>query len=274
MPVLVVLLALAGPLLRYDVKESVTATTPRGRQAQAVVGRVTVAGDRAAWELTAGRFPRSTAQAAISDRSGVTLLDRDEGIYASAGREDFDALFVPRAAPATGASFTPKDVEVSVTPDGAGAPFAGSPTVRFRVEASWRLAIQSPGRAGSVVTKLSGSVLAAPGIEPSPFDDLLRLLPLRGELRDEVAEKLAAVKGLPVKVDLVLESESHGELVGARPGPPDGSTKPPHTVTRIERELSNPERRAARDGDARTFEVPKSFHSRALERLAPADALQ
>lgn len=270
-PLAFLLLALTGPLVRYEVKESVAAVTPRGEQRLAVVGRVTVAGDKALWELPSGTFPRSRAQVAVADKGGVTLLDRAEGVYASASREDFDALFVPRASAETGASFTPQEVAVSVTPEGAGPKFGSAPTVRYRVKAGFRLAMQAPGRAGAVVTELTGTILAAEGLDEarSPFDDLLRLLPVRGDVKESFARELAHVRGLPVKVELELVSEGRSEALGAPPGSAERATRPPRTVTRILRELSPLERRSIREGDAALFEVPASFHSRALERLVP-----
>lgn len=266
------LLVIAGPLLRYDVRESVSATTPRGSDDRALVGRTTVAGENVLWELTAGTFPRSSAQAALVDRGAVTLLNRKEGVYAAASREDFDALFVPRTGDETGASFTPRDVAVSVEPEGEGRPFLDSPTHRWRVEAKWRLAVQAPGRAGSVESELSGTIVAAPELAGArtPFDDPLRLVPVRGTVREALARELSKVKGLPVTVSLTLTTEARSERLGAAPGPPDGAARTPRTQTRILRELSNPQRRPAREADGALFVVPPEFHSRALERLAPS----
>jgi hypothetical protein len=269
------LLALSGPLVTYEVRESVTAVTPRGEQAQALVGRIAVAGDRALWELTTGTFPRSTAQAALADRGGITLLDRKLGTYASASRDEFDALFVPRTAVEMGASFTPRDVAALVEPLGSGSAFGEAATRRWRVTASWTLDVKTPGRAGEVKTTLSGTIVAAPDLAEAkaPFDDLLRLLPARGDVRDALERELARIAGLPVKVDLELVSEAHVEQIGSGGEARDRTRKPPRTVTRIRRDLSAPVRRAARDEDAPLFAVPSSFHAKALEVLAPAPAL-
>src|SRR5262249_23706701 len=85
------------PLVRYELVEARHALTPRGESDAALAGAIAVAGERARWELNAGAFPRSSATAVVSDRGGLTFLDTRQGVAAAATRQDFDALFAPKA---------------------------------------------------------------------------------------------------------------------------------------------------------------------------------
>lgn len=258
---------LPARLVRYEIVESRHSLTPRGERDEALAGTVLVAGDRARWDLTSGVFPRSRATAALVHRDGLTLLDTKEGIAAEAGRGDFEALFVPKAAESPAASPVVRDLSVSVRSDGAGRTFEGMPTARWSVELRWSLVVTLPGGVNAIRHTTRGTIETVDLPEAlSFFDGLSRLFAARGEAREALEAELRKVAGLPVAVSLSSEAEASGEPVA--PAAAAGALERPfRTTTTIRRAVSKLERGRLRPEDEVRFTVPPGFKSRGLERL-------
>jgi hypothetical protein len=255
------------PLVTYEIVESRHAMTPRGERDSAIKGTVTVAGERARWDLQAGVFPRSRATAALIGRGGYTLLDSREGVSADATREDFEALFVPKAGEPAAAPPVVRDLALSVRPDGAGRTFEGMPTMRWRVELKWTLAVALPGVVSSVRHTTRGTIETADVPDArSPFDGLLRLFVARGEAREALLSELGKISGLPVLVSLESTSEPSAEMLSGAAGA--ASERPAAaTTTTVKRVVSKLTRGNLRPEDEAVFASPPGYKSRGLERL-------
>ncbi len=274
------LLAAAAPaaapprpaLASYELTESVRTVTPAGERGQSTAGFVRVSGDRARWELAHGTFPRSSAAVAIADGPVVTLLDPKERLAAAATLEDFSALFRGRPATEGSAAASLRDGSVRLAPDRKGRTFEGRPTARYALEAGWTLVLSTPGRIARVTTAVTGTVevLDEPAAR-SAFDALGRLLPARGEAAEALDAEFAKLPGLPVLVALDVVSKSSVE----QPGMPSGTEPPPKPVETRETIARRVAGLAVRPGtapDDALFTVPDDFHSRGIDRLAPASA--
>lgn len=255
------------PLVTYELAESTRSVTPAGERAVSVGGTVFARGGDALWELTQGTFPRSSATSVVTDRDGLTLLDREAKVAARATASDFADLFLGRPSDPGSAAPAVREVSAVLRKDGPGRPFQDRPTSRFRLEAAWIVVLSSPGRITRVKTEAAGVVESIEMIEAqSPLDALLRLLPARGAAREAVGAELAKVTGLPVFVEISLTSTSSAEA----PGLPSGTEPPPKpltahsTVTRRVRGLAA--RPGARGDEARVA-VPEDFRARPLDRL-------
>jgi hypothetical protein len=255
-------------LVEYLVTEKVRSVTPHGPTSSALLGTIAVSGERARWELTAGTFPHSSASIALADRGTVTLLDPLEKISAVTSVAEFDSLLRGISSGESGGTNSSiRDVELSVKPDGVGRLFQGAPTRRFSIDLRWVLAVQSPGRFANVRSAMKGIIETAPEFEDahSPFDDLARLLPLRGEALDALTPELHRVSGFPVFVSLEMTSEMQSEPVG--PNVAEGMRQTPRTTTTVTRSVSRLQRRKREPTDGTRFEVPAEFRLRGLERL-------
>ena len=258
----------ANRLVEYQVVEKVVSVTPHGPSSSALVGRVIVSGDDARWQLEAGTFPHSTASIALVHRGAITLLDPAERLSAAASVEEFDAILRGVASGESGGTNSSiRDVELSVKPDGAGRPFQGASTKRHSFDLRWVIAMQSPGRFVQVRNTLKGIVETSSEFEDArtPFDELARLLPLRGTALDSLSPELHRISGLPVFVSFEVTSEVQSEAVGTDVAA--GMQKSPRTTTSITRSVSGLVRRKREAADGPAFEVPEEFHSRGLDRL-------
>lgn len=255
------------PLVSYELLESTRSVTPAGERTVSTGGTVAVRGSRARWDLTHGTFPRSSASSVVAGADGVTLLDRQEKLAASASAADFVALFLGRPSDSGATAPAVRDVTVALRPDGKGRAFQDRPTSRFRLEAAWTVVLSAPGRITRVKTEAAGVVETADLPEAlSPLDSLARLLPARGEAREAFEAELAKVTGLPVFVEITVTSTSSTEM----PGIPSGTEPPPKpasarsTVTRRVRNLAM---RPGARGDEALVSVPEDFRTRGLDRL-------
>ena len=255
-------------LVEYRVTEMVRSVTPHGPSSSALVGSIAVSAERARWELEAGTFPHSTASIALAHRGAVTLLDTAEKISAVTSVAEFDSLLRGMSSGESGGTDSSiRDVELSVKPDGVGRFFQGAPTRRFTIDLRWVLAVQSPGRFVRVRSSMQGIIETAPDCEDarSPFDDLSRLLPLRGEALDALTPELHRVSGFPVFVSFEMSSELQSEPVG--PNVAEGMQQTPRTTTTVTRSVSRLQRRKREPTDGSRFEAPEEFRLRGLERL-------
>ena len=163
-----------------------------------------------------------------------------------------------------------RDVSVRLTPDGAGRAFEGRPTARYALEASWTLVLATTGRVARVATSLKGTieVLDEPAAR-SAFDAFGRLVPARGAAAEALEAELARLPGLPVSASLDVASKSTVE----QPGMPSGTEPPRRPVEAhqtITRKVANLAVRPGTGSDEALFAIPDDFHSRGLDRLAPA----
>jgi hypothetical protein len=265
--------ALAAPpappeLVEYALDESYRWVTPRGERAEGTSGRVTVLGDTALWKLDSGRFPRSEASEVLASGGTVTLVDRAGKGYAEAPAAEFAGLFSDPAAPDPGqSSAVVRDLSVSWKAAGASAPFEGLPTARYLLDVKYALVVSTPGRSATVTHEVHASIVAVKGLEGarSPFDDLLRLLPLRGAPREKAQNELLRVEGWPVAVRVESEALWTSEPVGtireaAQPRPLRSAAAVTRTVGRLVR-------RKAAEADEALLRVPADFRSRPLERM-------
>ena len=255
------------PLVTYELLESTRSVTPAGERTVSAGGTVAVRGSRARWDLTHGTFPRSSASSVVAGADGVTLLDRQEKLAASASAADFVALFLGRPSDSGAAAPAVRDVTVALRPDGKGRAFQDLSTSRFRLEAAWTVALSAPGRITRVKTEAAGVIETADLPDAlSPLDSLLRLLPARGEAREAFQAELAKVTGLPVFAAITVTSTSSTEM----PGIPSGTEPPPKpasarsTATRRVRNLVV---RPGTRGDEALVSVPEDFRTRGLDRL-------
>ncbi len=255
------------PLATYELVESTRSVTPAGERTISIGGTVLVRDSRARWDLTHGTFPRSSASSVVADAEGVTLLDRQEKLAASASAADFVALFSGRPSDSGAAAPAVRSVTVALRPDGKGRAFQDRPTSRFRLEAAWTVVLASPGRVTRVKTEAAGVVETADLPEArSPLDSLLRLLPARGEARDAFEAELSKITGFPVFAEITVTSTSSTET----PGFPSGTEPPPKpasaraTATRRVRNLAV---RPGGPGDEALVSVPEDFRTRGLDRL-------
>ncbi|HEX5856183.1 MAG TPA: hypothetical protein VFZ57_11240 [Thermoanaerobaculia bacterium] len=255
------------PLVTYELLESTRSVTPAGVRTASTGGTVAVRGSRARWDLTHGTFPRSSASSVVAGGDGVTLLDRQEKLAASASAADFAALFSGRPSDPGAAAFAVRDVSVALRPDGKGRAFQDRPTTRFRLKAEWTLVLSAPGRITRVKTEVDGVVETADLPEAlSPLDSLLRLLPARGEAREAFEGELAKVTGLPVFAEITVASMSSTEM----PGIPSGTEPPPKPASArstATRRLWNLAVRRGTPGDEALVSVPEDFRTRGLDRL-------
>ncbi|MEO6324564.1 MAG: hypothetical protein ABIT01_20425, partial [Thermoanaerobaculia bacterium] len=232
------------------------------------VGTVMVSGQQARWELEQGTFPHATASVALAARGAVTLLDTKEKISAACTVSEFESLFRGLPSGDSGASHpSVRDLSVAVKPDGAGRSFQGTATRRYAIEVRWVLAVNNPGRFVSVKNVLLGTIEAAPDFEDarSPFDELTRLFPLRGETLEALTPELRQVAGLPVFVNLEMSSELQSENVGPDVG--EGMRKTPRTTTTVTRRVLHLQRRKRAAGDSARLAAPEEYKLRGLERL-------
>jgi hypothetical protein len=255
------------PLVTYELAESTRSVTPAGERTVSAGGTVVARGGDARWELTHGTFPRSSATSVVTNRDGLVLLDREAKVAARATPSEFADLFLGRPSDPGSASPAVKDISAVLRRDGAGRPFQERPTSRFRLDAVWTVVLSSPGRITRVKTEAAGVVESVEMIEAlSPLDALLRLLPARGAAREALDAELTKVTGLPVFVEISLNSTSSTEA----PGIPSGSEPPPKpltahsTVTRRVRSLAM---RPGVRGDEARVAVPEDFRTRTLDRL-------
>src|ERR1700690_3392671 len=106
------------PLVTYELVESTRSGTPPGERTVSAGGTVAVWGSRARLDLTQGTFPRSPASSVVAGADGVTLLDRQEKLAASASAADFVALFSGRPSDRGATVPAVRDVTVALRPDG------------------------------------------------------------------------------------------------------------------------------------------------------------
>ncbi len=265
------LIAAAPPpelLVTYSVVQSVRATTPRGSREQAVSGTVSVAGERARWELTGSTFPGTRTTVAVGDAGGVTLVDLNEKLAAAATWDEFHGLFHRASAEAGPASAALSASEASVTPEGPGPVRDGIVTSRYRVSFSWTMKLALPGRLVTVTYASRGTVDAADGFRDarSGFDDVLTFFVARGDAREKLAAELRKIGGLPVSVALETESEVRTEPAGA-PAAPGPLPAPLRTTGSATRTLSALARRARTTADAALFAPPEDVRTRSFDRL-------
>jgi len=255
------------PLVTYELVESTRSVTPAGEKAISTGGTVAVRGSRARWDLTHGTFPRSSASSVVAGADGVTLLDRQEKLAASASAADFVALFLGRPADSGATAPAVRDVTVALRPDGEGRAFQDRPTSRFRLEAAWTVVLSAPGRITRVKTEAAGVVETVDLPEAlSPLDSLARLLHARGEAHEAFEAELAKVTGLPVFAEITVTSTSSTEM----PGMPSGTAPPPRpssTRSTATRRVRNLAVRPGERGDEALVSVPEDFRTRGLERL-------
>jgi len=256
----------------YAVIQSVRATTPRGSREQAVSGTVSVAGERARWELTGSTFPGTRTTLAVGDSSGVTLVDLNEKLAAAATWGEFGGLFQRASGEAGPASATLAASEASVTPEGPGPVRDGIATSRYRVSFSWTLKLAQPGRLVTVTYASRGTVDAADGFHDarSGFDELLTLFVARGDAREKLAAQLRTIGGLPVSVALETDSEVRTEPAGApgsAPAAPGPLPAPLRTTGSATRTVSALARRAGTKADTALFAPPEDVRTRSLDRL-------
>lgn len=255
------------PVVTYELLEAWRSVTPAGEKAVSAGGTVAVRGPLARWDLTQGTFPRSSASSVVAGGGNVTLLDRREKLAAEATPADFVALFQGRASDPGAAAPAVRDVSVAVRPDGAGRPFEGRPTSRFRLQAAWTVVLSSPGRIARVKNEVSGILEVADLPEArSPFDSCDRLLPARGAAREALEAELEKAEGLAVFVELLVTSTSSAET----PGAPRGTEPPPKPLTTrstVTRRVSKLAVREGAAGDEALVAVPDGFRARGLDRL-------
>ena len=260
-------------LVTYDLTESTRSVTPAGPRTVSVGGTVVARGGSARWDLTHGTFPRSSATSVVTDRDGLVLLDREAKAAALATPSDFADLFQGRPSDPGAAAPAVRDVSVVVRRDGIGRPFQDRPTARFRLEAAWTVVLSSPGRITRVKTEATGVVESVERIEAqSPLDTLLRLVPARGAARETLDTELAKVGGLPVFVEISINSTSSTEA----PGIPSGTEPPPKPLTArstVARRVGNLAERPGVRGDEARVAVPEDFRSVSLDRLLASRAL-
>jgi len=251
-------------LVTYELTESTRSITPAGERTLSSGGLVVARGGDARWELTHGTFPRSSATSVVTDRGGLTLLDREARAAARATASDFADLFQGRPADPGSAA---------LRRDGTGRPFQDRPTSRFRLEAAWTVVLSSPGRITRVKTEVTGLVESVEMAEAqSRLDDLLRLFPARGAAREALDAELAKVRGLPVFVEIAVTSTSSTEA----PGIPSGTEPPPRPLTAhstATRRVGNLAARPGVRGDEARVAVPEGFRSLSLDRLLVGPAI-
>ena len=236
----------------YTLSESWRTVTPRGETVRAVSGRVTVVGGKASWELEAGRFPRSSASAAVADGNEVGLVDRAAKLVSDGVWADFERLFRQEAGKESGlSSVKVLDLSVSLRKSAAAGLFQGKPTLKWMVDVSYRLVVSTPGRASQVKHELKATIETLPRTEAtaSPFDRMSRLFPLRGEALAAVEAELAKIDGFPVMVRIDSVAEP---LVGAvlTKGLPETASSPVKTTATILRQVSGLAVHDARPEDA------------------------
>lgn len=256
-------------LVRYTVTERTRSVTPAGERISALAGTICVAGDRARWELAASSFPRASATIALADRGAITLLNPKLKVAADIAPSELPEVFRAPAAEETGSSsFGSRGLTISVTRDGAGRLFQESPTARWRVALNWDLTVETPGRVGRVKNEVRGVVecLEAAGDARTPFDDLVRLFPVRGDVREALEKELTRIHGLPVSVSIDVTSEVSSEVVGGASGGA-GSARPLKTTTNVTRTVSSLTRQPLRPDEATLFRVPEGYRSRGLSYL-------
>jgi len=255
------------PLVTYELVESTRSLTPAGERAVSTGGTVAVRGSRARWDLTHGTFPRSSASSVVAEPGGVTLLDSQEKLAASASEADFVALFLGRPADPGATAPAVRDVTVAIRPDGDGRAFEGRPTSRFLLSASWTVVLSAPGRITRVKNEAAGVVESVDLPEArSPLDSLARLLHVRGEAREAFEAELAKVTGLPVFAEITVTSTSSTEVPGmsSGAGPPPRPASTRSTATRRVRNLVV---RPGKGGDEALVSVPEDFRTRGLDRI-------
>jgi hypothetical protein len=255
------------PLVTYELLEATRSVTPAGERTVSTGGTVAVRGSRARWDLTHGTFPRSSASSVVADANGVTLLDRQEKLAASASAADFVALFSGRPSDTGATAPAVRDVTVSLRPDGAGRTFQDRHTSRFRLDAGWTVVLSAPGRITSVKTEAVGVVETADLPDAlSPLDSLARLLPARGDLREAFEAELAKVTGLPVFAEITVTSTSRIEMAGISSGT-ESPPKPASARSTVTRRVRNLAVRTGARGDEALVSVPEDFRTRGLDRL-------
>ena len=255
------------PLVTYELVESTRSVTPAGEREISTGGTVAVRGSRARWDLTHGTFPRSSASSVVAGADGVTLLDRQEKLAASASEADFVALFLGRPADPGATAPAVREVTVAIRPDGEGRAFQDRPTSRFRLEAAWTVVLSAPGLITRVKNEAAGVVESVDLPEAlSPLDSLTRLLRVRGEAREAFEAELAKVTGLPVFAEITVTSTSSTEV----PGMSSGAGAPPRPVSTrsmATRRVRNLVVRPGKGGDALLVSVPEDFRTRGLDRI-------
>ncbi len=262
------------PLVTYELAESRLSRTPVGETARSLRGVVHVLAGSARWELARGAFPRTRARVALVGPRSSTLVAPDEAVEATAGPEAFAGLFREAGGAESGLSASRvADVEVVVSPAGAGAPFQGEPTRRFRVSVGYSVVTSIPGQMLHVVCRTTGSIetLAAGDGAASPLDDLGRLFDVPPEVAEELAPRLAKVDGLPVAVALETEARRLVEGVGPGGGEAESLVPPRPTTTTVERHVTGLVRRASTPADRSLFEAGDAVRSVAWERLVRDD---
>jgi len=256
------------PAAEYTLSESWRTVTPRGETVRAVSGRVTVVDGKAAWELESGRFPRSSASAAVAEGNEVVLLDRAAKLASDGAWADFERLFRPEAGKEPGLSSVAfQDLSVHLGRSAAVGLFQGRPTTRWTIDVSYRLVISTPGRASRVKHELKATIETLPWREAaaSPFDRMSRLFPLRGEALAAVEAELARVEGFPVLVRIDGASEPSGEVVLSK-GLPEAASTPAKTTATILRQVSGLSVHGARPEDVARL-TPGEVRSVAWTRL-------
>jgi len=270
---LALLLGVPAPLVTYTLEEKAASTTPNGERVWAFAARVAVAGDKARVELSGAAFPRARGSLLLLDGRGGVLVDPKEKEGAPLDGALLEGIFsAPAGDEGGGAGVRLRDKTVAVTPDGAGAPFQGMPTARYRVLVNAYVNVTTPGRVATIHEMTKGVIETAEIPEAaSALDGLGRLFQARGELKEALDDELSRVQGFPVRVTLESEREMSAEAIGAT-APHDALERPMRTTVRAERTVRDLTRRALTPRDRALFAVPEDVRLRAPERLLSGGA--
>lgn len=263
---------------RYTLAESRKTVSAAGERASAVRGTATVSGGKARWDLSSGTFPRSSANTFLVDERSAWLVDRGVSVAARARMEDLRTLFVPPEEGEAGPfQSSVRDLAVTVADPVRGPSFRGQPTARHRIEAEWSLVTSMPGRVGRIRTKLSLTIDAlepAPAEARSPLDDVSRLLDVPEPVREELATRVAAVRGWPVGVVVATDAELSAEPAGAA-GAPAEERAPVTVRAEARREVADLVVRKAGPADLAALAIGEETRLVGIERLVePRETLR
>ncbi|MCG3193603.1 MAG: hypothetical protein DIJKHBIC_02857 [Thermoanaerobaculia bacterium] len=259
-------------LLQYEVSESRKITSARGPSVESVSGTVVVAGGKSRWTVTHGTFPRSSVSAVISSPDGFSFLSSEDKLAALGSREDFDSLFKGNPASEAGGlgTFSYDEIECQII-EKTKEPATGSlRAATFEINASWVLKVLLPGRSVSIRNRISGTLGTSRQYAawPTPFDDPLRLLPLRGTAAEKIRREIEKLEGKIVTFHLEMTSEQTG-LEGVGGEAP--AAAPARSSTTIERKTSGFLERAQAKGEDSLFAIPEDYKLRSPERILKFD---
>jgi hypothetical protein len=260
-------------LVTYTLEEKTSAVTPNGERISGLAAKVSVAGERARLELSGATLPGLRGSLVLLDGRGVVLVDPGKKDGARFDGGGLEALLRPeRGEEGGGAGFRLRDKHISVTRDGAGAPFQGAATARWRVLVNSYLNVTTPGRVATLhdVTKGVIETVEAPEAA-SALDDLGRLFRIPAEARTALDQELENVGGFPVRVELESEREMSAEAIGATAAH-DALDRPMKTTLRSERKVTDLVKRPLAKRDEALFAVPEDVSLRDPSRLRKGEA--